>query len=78
MIYTIRRLIFHPAGKEEEDGKDHVSVYARIEDIAASEMLMNNWEINVELKFFIYNYNVKKYSTFQGINIFVNKLLCKI
>ncbi|KAG2330924.1 hypothetical protein Bca52824_002104 [Brassica carinata] len=60
------RLIFHPAGKEGEDGgKDHVSIYARIENVAASEMLMNNWEIKAELKFFIYNHNVKKYSVFQ-------------
>ncbi|EOA23070.1 hypothetical protein CARUB_v10003850mg [Capsella rubella] len=59
------RLVFYPAGKLEDDGKNHVSVYVRIENVAASEMLMNNWELNVELKFFIYNHNIKKYSMFQ-------------
>ncbi|ANM67208.1 TRAF-like family protein [Arabidopsis thaliana] len=54
------RLIFYPAGKVEEGGKDHISIYARVENVGASEM-----QIDVELKFFLYNHNAKKYSVFQ-------------
>jgi len=67
MINLIRRLIFYPAGKVEEGGKDHISIYARVENVGASEM-----QIDVELKFFLYNHNAKKYSVFQGMNIFIN------
>ncbi|VYS62132.1 unnamed protein product [Arabidopsis thaliana] len=52
------RLIFYPAGKVEEGGKDHVSIYARIENVGAS------MQIDAELKFFIYNHNNKQYSVF--------------
>ncbi|KAL9816864.1 putative ubiquitinyl hydrolase 1 [Arabidopsis thaliana] len=53
------RLIFYPAGKVDEGGKDHVSIYARIENVGAS------MQIDAELKFFIYNHNNKQYSVFQ-------------
>jgi len=72
MINLIRRLIFYPAGKLEEGGKDHVSIYARIENVGAS------MQIDAELKFFIYNHNNKQYSVFQGMNIFTNTHFIKM
>ncbi|XP_020878806.1 LOW QUALITY PROTEIN: uncharacterized protein LOC9308279 [Arabidopsis lyrata subsp. lyrata] len=52
------RLVLYTNGKQDDGGKDHVSLYARIVE---TESLPIGWEVNVDLKLFVYNGKLNKY-----------------
>jgi hypothetical protein len=52
------RLVLYVNGNEKDGGKDHVSLYAKIVE---TESLPVGWEVNVDLKLFVYNGKLNKY-----------------
>ena len=50
-------------GNEKDGGKDHVSLYAKIVE---TESLPVGWEVNVDLKLFVYNGKLNKYLIVTG------------
>lgn len=60
----IRRLILYPCGNKKDGGKNHVSIYVRLETSISD--ISKNWEIHVDLKYFFIDQNKKKYLTVQG------------
>lgn len=59
-----RRLILYVTGNKEDGGNNHVSLYVRIED---TESLPTGWEVDVDLKLFVFNARQRKYLTITGI-----------
>ncbi|KAL0722899.1 hypothetical protein Bca4012_037498 [Brassica carinata] len=58
------RLVFYPLGNENDGGKDHISLYVRLETLVTD--LPENWEIHMDMKFLVFNQNHKKYLTVQA------------
>ncbi|KAF2547673.1 hypothetical protein F2Q70_00022074 [Brassica cretica] len=58
------RLILYPLGNDNDGGKDHFSIYVRLETLVSN--LPKNWEIQVDMKFLVFNQNHKKYLTVQA------------
>ncbi|CAH8363163.1 unnamed protein product [Eruca vesicaria subsp. sativa] len=54
------RLILYVTGNKEDGGTNHVSLYVRIED---TESLPTGWEVDVDLKLFVFNARQRKYLT---------------
>ncbi|KAL1199562.1 Ubiquitin C-terminal hydrolase 12 [Cardamine amara subsp. amara] len=54
------RLVLYVNGNQNDGGKDHISLYVRLED---TESLPKDWEVNVDLKLFVYNGKQSKYLT---------------
>lgn len=61
-----RKLVLYPNGDQKADGKDHVSLYLAIQETAS---LPKGWEVNVELKLFLFDHLKNKYLVVQGIFI---------
>lgn len=59
-----RRLILYVTGNKDDGGNNHVSLYVRIED---TESLPTGWEVNVDLKLFVFNARRGKYLTVTGM-----------
>jgi hypothetical protein len=57
------RLVLYVNGNEKDGGKDHVSLYAKIVE---TESLPVGWEVNVDLKLFVYNGKLNKYLIVTG------------
>lgn len=60
----------YPLGNDNDGGKDHFSIYVRLETLVSN--LPKNWEIQVDMKFLVFNQNHKKYLTVQGTEIFLS------
>ncbi|KAL0792410.1 hypothetical protein Bca101_063787 [Brassica carinata] len=54
------RLILYVTGNKTDGGHNHISLYVRIED---TNCLPKGWEVNVDLKLFVYNHKQHKYLT---------------
>ncbi|ESQ32159.1 hypothetical protein EUTSA_v10004500mg [Eutrema salsugineum] len=54
------RLVLYVTGNKNDGGSNHVSLYARILE---TESLPKGWEVNVDLKLFVYNSKQHKYLT---------------
>ncbi|CAH8382062.1 unnamed protein product [Eruca vesicaria subsp. sativa] len=54
------RLILYVTGNKTDGGNNHISLYVRIED---TNSLPKGWEVNVDLKLFVYNKKHNKYLT---------------
>ncbi|CAL9222399.1 unnamed protein product [Arabidopsis halleri] len=54
------RLVLYVNGNQNDGGNNHISLYVRIEE---TESLPRGWEVNVELKLFVYNGKQRKYLT---------------
>ncbi|KAL1212724.1 Ubiquitin C-terminal hydrolase 12 [Cardamine amara subsp. amara] len=54
------RLVLYVNGNQNDGGKDHISLYLRIEE---TDYLPSGWEVNVDLKLFVYNGKQFKYLT---------------
>ncbi|VYS52005.1 unnamed protein product [Arabidopsis thaliana] len=52
------RLVLYVNGNQNDGGNNHISLYVRIEE---TESLPKGWEVNVELKLFVYNGKQRKY-----------------
>lgn len=56
------KLVLYPNGDQKADGKDHVSLYLAIQETAS---LPKGWEVNVELKLFLFDHLKNKYLVVQ-------------
>ncbi|KAL9254570.1 MATH domain and coiled-coil domain-containing protein [Drosera capensis] len=54
-------LVIYPHGNKDEDGKDYISLYLKL-----VSKLDHRWPVEAIIKFFIYDYKLKKYLTIQG------------
>ncbi|KAL0856229.1 hypothetical protein Bca101_061382 [Brassica carinata] len=54
------RLILYVTGNKNDGGNNHVSLYVRIEE---TESLPTGWEVDVDLKLFVYNARQRQYLT---------------
>ncbi|KAL3497995.1 hypothetical protein ACH5RR_040727 [Cinchona calisaya] len=57
------KLSLYPNGDPKRDGKGYMSIYASIEETSA---LPRGWEINANIKFFVYDQIRDEYLIFQG------------
>ena len=53
-------------GNQNDGGNNHISLYVRIEE---TESLPKGWEVNVELKLFVYNGKQRKYLIVKGVTV---------
>ncbi|EXB37655.1 Ubiquitin carboxyl-terminal hydrolase 12 [Morus notabilis] len=60
-------LCIHLQGDEENDGKNHVSIYLEVADTTD---LPDGWEINATFNFFVYDQIRDKYVGLQGSGLF--------
>ncbi|XP_059650181.1 uncharacterized protein LOC132295937 [Cornus florida] len=57
------KLSFYPTGNKKRNGKDYISLYLVISD---TETLTRGWEVNVNLKLFVFDHIRGKYLTIEG------------
>jgi hypothetical protein len=62
-ISMSRRLVLYPNGKNNSDGNGHISLYLAI---AHTNDLPLGWEVNVNIRFFVFDQIRDKYLTIQG------------
>lgn len=53
----------YPNGSNKANEKEHISLYLAIQE---TEGLPDGWEVNVDLKLFIFDHLENKYLTVQG------------
>ena len=63
LIFTGRRLYFYPDGDKERYGEGYISLYVSIEDTSALQL---GWEIDANVRFFVYDQIRDEYLMFQG------------
>ena len=62
-ISVSRRLELYPNGKKNSNGYGHISLYLAI---AATDDLPLGWEVNVDIRFFVFDQIRDKYLSIQG------------
>jgi hypothetical protein len=58
-----RKLVLYPNGENNGNGKGHVSLYLAI---AVTNDLPLGWEVNVNIRFFLFDQIRDKYLSIQG------------
>jgi hypothetical protein len=58
-----RRLVLYPNGNKKSNGNGHISLYLAI---AATDDLPLGWEVNVNIRFFVFDQIRDKYLTIQS------------
>jgi hypothetical protein len=69
-ISMSRRLVLYPNGKKNSNGNGHISLYLAI---ANAKDLQLGWEVNANIKFFVFDQIRDKYLCIQGT--FAQKLV---
>ncbi|AET01188.2 BTB/POZ and MATH domain protein [Medicago truncatula] len=64
------KLVLYPSGNSKRNGKGHVSLYLAIAD---TEKLSRGWEVYVNFKLFVLDYNCNNYLTIQDADGVVRK-----
>ena len=62
-VSIFRRLVLYPNGKKNSNGNGHISLYLAI---AATDDLPLGWEVNANIRFFVFDQIRDKYMSIQG------------
>jgi hypothetical protein len=66
LVSMSRRLVLYPNGNKNNNGTGHISLYL---EIAATDAFSLGWEVNVNIRFIVFDQIRDKYLTIQGILI---------
>ena len=67
-----RRMVLYPNGNSKGNAEGYISPLLAIEE---TTMLPQHWEVNAEIKLFVFDQNENKYLTAQGIGLIYQRLL---